>query len=115
MSEVCSGEQTFAQLRTGFSHTKLLLMRFCLAVESQCVVSTQIVRPRAESTPQNFTACSFSARESRVESTWRRLQINQRRLVKKSTERRSKKIYIYKNGRLFDSNESSVLSFDSVT
>ena len=25
------------------SHTKLLSMRFCLAVESQCVVSTQIV------------------------------------------------------------------------
>ena len=44
-----------------------------------------------------------------MESTWHRLQTNQRGLVKRSMERS------LQNGGLVDSNESSVLSFDFVT
>ena len=56
----------------------------------QRVACPQIVRPRVQSTLQNFTY-SISATESHVESTWSRLQTNQRRRVKRSTERRSNK------------------------
>ena len=57
--------------------------RWCsifVRLKSQRVACPQNFRLRAKSTSQNFTC---SARESRVESTWRRLQTNQRRLVSK--------------------------------